>query len=62
MANRKLLDQDAARRTIELAEVVRLSVDDQQRIALALLAPPPPGPALKRAFTRRSKLLAKLAP
>lgn len=49
--------QDAAQRAIEDAEVIRLSLADQERVAQALLSPPKPVPALKRAFTRRSKLL-----
>lgn len=49
--------QDAAHRAIEQAEVIRLSMADQQCFADALLAPPQPSPALKRALTRRSKLL-----
>jgi uncharacterized protein (DUF1778 family) len=49
--------QDAAQRAIEQAEVVRLSLADQECFAQALLSPPKPAPALKRAFSRRSKLL-----
>jgi len=49
--------QDAAQRTIEQAEVIRLSLADQECFAQALLSPPPAAPALKRAFARRSKLL-----
>ncbi len=49
--------QDAARHAIEQAEVVRLSLADQECFAQALLSPPAPSPALKRAFARRSKLL-----
>lgn len=49
--------QDAAQRAIEQAEVMRLSMADQQCFAGALLSPPKPSPALKRAFTRRRKLL-----
>jgi uncharacterized protein (DUF1778 family) len=49
--------QDAARRAIEQAEVVRLSLADQECFAQALLSPPRPSPALKRAFNRRRKLL-----
>lgn len=49
--------QDAAQRAIEQAEVVRLTLADQECFAQALLAPPRPAPALKRAFTRRRKLL-----
>ena len=49
--------QDAAQRAIEQAEVVRLSLADQECFAKALLSPPQPSPALKRAFARRRKLL-----
>jgi uncharacterized protein (DUF1778 family) len=49
--------QAAALRAIEQAEVVRLSLADQECFAQALLSPPQPAPALQRAFVRRSKLL-----
>lgn len=49
--------QDAAQRAIERAEVVRLSLADQKCFARALLSPPQPSPALKRAFAHRKKLL-----
>jgi uncharacterized protein (DUF1778 family) len=49
--------QDAAQRAIEQAEVIRLSLADQECFAQALLSPPPPAPALERAFARRGKLL-----
>jgi uncharacterized protein (DUF1778 family) len=49
--------QEAAQHAIEQAEVVRLSLADQERFAQALLSPPEQAPALKRAFARRSKLL-----
>lgn len=49
--------QDAAQRAIEQAEVIRLSLADQECFAQALLSPPKPAPALKRAFARRRKLL-----
>lgn len=49
--------QDAAKRAIEQAEVMRLSRADQECFAQALLAPPKPNPALERAFARRSQLL-----
>jgi uncharacterized protein (DUF1778 family) len=49
--------QDAAQRAIEQADVMRLSLADQTSFAQALLSPPKPTPALKRAFTRRRKLL-----
>ena len=47
----------AAQRAIEQAEVIRLSLADQECFAQVLLTPPQPSPALKRAFGRRSKLL-----
>ena len=49
--------QDAAQRAIEQATVIRLSLADQECFAHALLSPPEPTPALKRAFARRSALL-----
>jgi uncharacterized protein (DUF1778 family) len=48
--------EEAARRTIEEAEIVRLSVEDQERVAKAILRPPAPKPALKRAFKNRRAL------
>jgi uncharacterized protein (DUF1778 family) len=48
---------EAACRTIEQAEIVRLSLEDQRRIADAILKPPAPTPALRRAFKRRRALL-----
>lgn len=49
--------QDAAQRAIEQAEVVKLTLADQECFARALLAPALPVPALARAFARRRKLL-----
>ena len=49
--------QDAAQRAINQAEVVRLTLKDQEAFAQALLSPSKPAPALKRAFSRRKKLL-----
>ncbi len=49
--------QAAAQSTIEHAEVIRLSIADQECFAQALLSPPRPNAALKRAIARRSKLL-----
>ncbi|EGQ64222.1 hypothetical protein GGI1_24171 [Acidithiobacillus sp. GGI-221] len=49
--------QDAAQRAIEQAGILRLTLVDQECFARALLSPPQPTPALKRAFARRSKLL-----
>ena len=50
--------QEAAQRAIEQAEVIRLSQADSQRFAEALLSPPPPTPALERAFEGRRRLVA----
>jgi uncharacterized protein (DUF1778 family) len=49
--------REAACRTIEATEIIRLSVEDQRQIAEALLNPPEPTPALKKAFQRRRELL-----
>jgi uncharacterized protein (DUF1778 family) len=49
--------QAAARNVVERAAIVRLSVEDQRRFAEALLKPPAPAPALRRAFKRRARLL-----
>ncbi|BBL77499.1 hypothetical protein MishRS11D_45970 (plasmid) [Methylomagnum ishizawai] len=47
---------DAARRTIEETEIIRLSVEDQRRFVEAILNPPEPTPALRRAFARHHEL------
>ena len=49
--------QDAAQRASQQATVIRLALADQECFAQALLSPPEPTPALKRAFARRSALL-----
>jgi uncharacterized protein (DUF1778 family) len=49
--------QEAAQQAIEQAEVVRLSLADQESFAQALLSPPEPAPALQRAIERRRRLL-----
>jgi len=49
--------REAAQRAIEQAEVICLSLADQECFAQALLSPPEPTPALGRAFARRRKLL-----
>jgi uncharacterized protein (DUF1778 family) len=48
--------RDAACRVIEEADIIRLSVEDQRQIAEAILNPPEPTPALRRAFARRREL------
>lgn len=50
--------QQAAKQAIEQAEVIRLTMADQENFVNALLAPPKPTPALKRAFARRRKLIS----
>lgn len=46
-----------AHRTIEDAQIIRLSVDDQQRFADLLLNPPQLAPAMKRALKARQRLI-----
>lgn len=48
-----------AQKTIEDAQIIRLSVDDQQRFAERLLNPPALAPAMKRALEARSRLIAR---
>ncbi len=47
-----------AQRTIEDAQIIRLSIDDQHRFAALLLNPPPLAPATKRALKARQRLIA----
>ena len=47
----------AAMQTIQEAGIIRLSIADQRRIADALVHPPRPAAALRRAFKRRQDLL-----
>ena len=47
-----------AHQTIEDAQIIRLSVDDQQRFADLLLKPPPLAPAMQRALQARKRLIA----
>jgi len=47
---------EAACRAIEQTEIIRLSMEDQRRIAEAILNPPEPTPAMKRAARRHRKL------
>lgn len=49
--------QAAARESIERTQVVRLSIADQQAFVNALISPPSPNKALKKAFEKRKKLL-----
>ena len=50
---------EAARRAIEENFVVQLSVEGQLTFAEAMLNPPEPNDALRRAFERHSKLVGK---
>ncbi len=49
--------EEAANRTIERAQIIRLSVQDQRAFAEAILNPPKPTPALRRAFRRHRTLI-----
>ncbi len=49
---------EAARRTIEETQIIRLSLAAQERIAELLLDPPPPGAALARAFEAHRDLIS----
>lgn len=49
--------QEAANRTIEATQMIRLSVEDQRAFAEAILNPPEPAPALRRAFRRHRELI-----
>ena len=49
---------EAARKTIEDMEIIRLSAADQARLAEAVLDPPAPAPALVRALERHRRLVA----
>ena len=44
--------QEAAHRTIEETQIIRLSVEDQAAFAEAVLNPPPLAPAMERAIER----------
>lgn len=50
--------QEAAQRAIEEAQVLRLAVEDQQTLAAALLSPPEPNEALRRAAAAHLRLIA----
>jgi uncharacterized protein (DUF1778 family) len=52
-----LAAEKAARRALEDASTIRLSVEDQRRFVELLLNPPEPTPALKRARAAHDGLL-----
>lgn len=47
----------AARRTIEDTQILRLSLDDQARVAAILMAPPKPSAGLDRAQAAHRRLI-----
>jgi len=49
--------EEAASRTIEKAQIIRLSVEDQRTFADAVLNPPSPAPALLRAAEAHRELI-----
>jgi uncharacterized protein (DUF1778 family) len=49
--------QEAAERTIEQTQILRLSLADQERVADLLLNPPKPSAALDRAFAAHRELI-----
>jgi len=49
--------EEAASRTIEETQIIRLSVEDQRAFADAVLSPPPPSPALLRAAEAHRELI-----
>ena len=50
--------QEAARRTIEQAQLIRLSMQEQQRFAALLLDPPALPPVMARAAKAHKKLIS----
>ena len=51
--------QEAAHRTIEETQIIRLSIEDQERFVNLLLNPPEFSPALKRAGKAHARLIRK---
>lgn len=49
--------QEAAEKRIEQSQVMRLSLEDQKAFVDAILNPPEPNAALKRAFARHRELI-----
>lgn len=49
--------QEAARQTVSEVEILRLSSEAQEQFISLLLDPPPPGPALVRAFKRHRTMI-----
>ncbi|MEW6737722.1 MAG: DUF1778 domain-containing protein [Acidobacteriota bacterium] len=51
--------QEAAYRTIEATNIIRLSLEDQQRFVELLLNPPPLVPAMERARQAHTQLISE---
>ncbi len=51
--------QAAARKTIEESSLIKLSAEDQQRFAEALIDPAPLTPAMERAISRHRRLIGR---
>lgn len=51
--------QEAAERRIEQAQIMRLSLEDQEAFVSAILNPPEPTAALKQAFRHHRDLIQK---
>lgn len=51
--------REAAKRTIEEAHLIRLSIEDQRRFVDLLLDPPAPAPALERAKDAHARLFGE---
>jgi uncharacterized protein (DUF1778 family) len=49
--------QEAAQKTIAQTQIISLSLDDQRALAQAIINPPKPNPALRRAKRAHRRLL-----
>ena len=52
--------QEAAQRTIESAQIIRLTLEGQQQFAEAILNPPSPGARLKQTAARFHQLIREV--
>jgi uncharacterized protein (DUF1778 family) len=50
---------EAAQRTIAETQIIRLSIDDQRALVQAIMNPPEPFPALRRARKAHRRLLGR---
>ncbi|MGV8841070.1 MAG: type II toxin-antitoxin system TacA family antitoxin [Bauldia sp.] len=51
--------QREAERTVEAAQIIRLSIADQEALARAILEPPAPNAALRRAMHAHERLVVE---